>query len=135
MNNVIRQRLSQWQKALLNHDEVTYRSCQQQIKREIKNGKRNLGKQVGDKFQSDIKSGWNMFRSLLKLKDRYIECFVDIDGLNEFFARFESDNVQPILLNIDPCIEMFSVNQVCQVLRTVHISKGSDPDIMPARVI
>ena len=135
MNTTIRQLLSKRQQALQNHDDATYRNCQQQIQQEIRYAKRQIGKQVDEKFQSDAKSAWDMLKSLLKLKDKHVECSVDVDSLNKFFARFESDHVTPFLPDVNPSLEMFSVNQVYNVLVHVDVGKGSGPDGVSARII
>ena len=98
MNGKIRRLLSQRHEALTDQDDVTYQATQQQIQREIRYAKQLMGRQVDEKFQSDTKSAWNMLKSLLKLKDKHVECSVDVDMLNRFFARFESDMYHPFYL-------------------------------------
>ena len=84
---------------------------------EIRYAKRSFAHDVDAKFQSDTKSAWSGLKTLLKLNKKRAECSVDVDVLNTFHARFETDDTSiPDLQVFDHNLNMFSVDMLYNTL-------------------
>ena len=136
MSDSIRKPLANRQKALQSNDNLKRKQLQSALQHEIRYAKRSFAHDVDVKFQSDTKSAWSGLKTLLKLNKKRAECSVDVDVLNTFYARFETDDISiPDLPVFDHNLNMFSVDMVYNTLCHLDVSKSSGPDRLSARLL